>query len=318
MIPGVYASLCTPFTAEGALDLGGLTALVRFGLEGRAGGFLCNAIAGEVGQLTAAERRSVARTVVEEVAGRVPVIVGLSPVDDRKTALAMARHARDAGADCLLVPARSRPTGPSSSTDLVSGLAHDLDIEIMVQEAPRYSGAGYGLEGLKLLAATLADPLIVKIEGGDWELGRVRAALGETASTWGGDGGMYLLECLRGGAAGVIPGVEVIDRLVLAYRAEESGASVEAEAVLASVLPYLVFAMQSQARYVASAKWVLHDRGLIGSVASRVPGVALSAGQMTALARAFGQFDTRGLRRRRLRGRLALLARAAVCEGMSS
>ena len=63
MIPGVYASLCTPFTTEGALDLGGLAALVRFGLEGQASGFLCNAIAGEVGQLTAAERRSVASTV---------------------------------------------------------------------------------------------------------------------------------------------------------------------------------------------------------------------------------------------------------------
>jgi 4-hydroxy-tetrahydrodipicolinate synthase len=302
MIPGLFASLCTPFTSTGEVDLEGLGAVVRFGLESGAEGFLCTAIAGEVAELNADERRLVALTVLEEVAGRVPVIVGVAR-DDDEAAVSLARAAEQAGAACVLVPAPPGPQDSSPGMDLVTVLARSVGTELMVQEAPRYAEARYGISALRHLVETLPVPPHVKVEGGPSELERAREALGETIPTWGGDGGLYLLDCLRAGAVGVIPGVEIIDRLLAAYKAgssdprngkAEADGDSGADEILYELLPYLVFAMQSQAQYVACAKWVLHHRGLIASTAARVQGAVLGERQSRALGRYFSLATGKG------------------------
>jgi dihydrodipicolinate synthase/N-acetylneuraminate lyase len=284
MIGGVYASLCTPFGPGGEIDLDGLASLVRFGLTSGVDGFLVNAIAGEVDELTTDERRATARRVLTEVDTAKAVIVGISTADDDTTALSLAREATDQGAACILIPARSA-NSDVSSVDFAAMLASSVDAEVMVQEAPRYSSASYGLPNLRRLADVLAEPPLIKVEGGGWLLKQVQREIGRGVSTWGGDGGMYLLECVRAGAAGVIPGVEVVDELVAAYLAESAGDPELGDIRLASVLPYLVFAMQSQARYVAAAKWILRRRGLIRSDFARLAGADLSDADTTTLSR---------------------------------
>ena len=292
MIGGLFASLCTPFSPSGDLDLEGLRSIVRFGLESGTDGFLCTALAGEVAELTDEERRAVAATVLEEVAGRVPVIVGVARDDDDKAA-SLARFAAKSGAACILVPARPAPLERPANCEVLELLLSIVGAEIMVQEAPRYSEARYGLTILAQLAETLAVPPHVKVEGGPRQLEEVRAALGDAVPTWGGDGGLYLLDCLRSGAVGVIPGVEVIDWLTAAFRAESSGEADVADEILRSLLPYLVFAMQSQAQYVSCAKWVLHRRGLIDSAAARTPGAALGDSQSGSLSSYFAHIEGR-------------------------
>jgi dihydrodipicolinate synthase/N-acetylneuraminate lyase len=294
MIGGLFASLCTPFAADGEVDLDGLASLVQFGLRSGVDGFLVNAIAGEIDQLTVDERRATARRVLAEVDAAVAVIIGVSAADDEATAVALAREAADEGAACILIPARPG-NGGASSVDFVTKIARSVDVEIMVQEAPRYSQTSYGLTDLRRLAEDLPAPPLIKVEGGGWLLGQVRREVGASISTWGGDGGMYLLECLRAGASGVIPGVEVIDELIVAYRAECSDDHDLGDARLGAVLPYLVFAMQSSARYVASAKWVLHRRGLIGSPVARLSGAILPDGDAKILSRLIDRLELGGI-----------------------
>ena len=95
---GIYVIVVTPFTDALGLDEAGLRATVRFCLDAGVHGLVSPANASEVGYLSDAERRRVAEIVVEEAAGRVPVVVGVSSAHARLSA-AFAAHAEAIGAE---------------------------------------------------------------------------------------------------------------------------------------------------------------------------------------------------------------------------
>lgn len=97
---GVVVPILTPLRPDGRPDPGAVRRLVGFLLDAGAHGIWALGTTGEFALLDAGQRAEVARAVVEEVAGRVPVVVN---VGDSGTALAL-RHAAaavDAGADYL-------------------------------------------------------------------------------------------------------------------------------------------------------------------------------------------------------------------------
>jgi dihydrodipicolinate synthase/N-acetylneuraminate lyase len=283
-----YASLCTPFDAGGRVDLPAIAALVDFGLSHGAEGFLCTALAGEVDQLTHSERREVMRTVLGTVDERVPVIVGLGsgPLAD---ALRLGREAEAYGAGAVMFPALAEWKGvESEALRAVEALAEAASIDLMLQEAPSYSPARFGWSVLGRAADRY--PISIKLEGGSRALEDARRLI--DVPLWGGDGGLYLLECMRAGAVGVIPGVEIIDTLARAQALELDGLGRDADELHDRALPYLVLAMQSLGSYVASAKRVLVARGVLRSAETRLPGSELSARAAAAVDRAYALIAT--------------------------
>lgn len=94
---GAWPALVTPAAADGGVDLTVLRALVAYLAEKRVDGlYLCGST-GEGLLLSAGDRRSVVETVMDEVGGRVPVIVHVGSVSTREAAR-LARHAREQGA----------------------------------------------------------------------------------------------------------------------------------------------------------------------------------------------------------------------------
>lgn len=75
-ISGVIPAMVTPMTASGDPDEAGLRALVRHLLGQGVNGIFTLGSSGEFTLLTAADRARVAGIVADEVAGRVPVLVG--------------------------------------------------------------------------------------------------------------------------------------------------------------------------------------------------------------------------------------------------
>ena len=87
---------------------------------------------------------------------------------------------------------------------------------------------------------------------------------------------MYLLDCIRSGAAGIIPGVDLVDVLVGVYEAEARGEQALADERLREILPMLVFEMQhSIDHYNACAKQILVRRGVLEHAGLRPPAAAL-------------------------------------------
>ena len=71
---GVYPILVTPFNEDSQIDEESLRRLIDFNLDARVHG-LGVALGSEVYKLTEAERAWMTRVVVDQVAGRVPVVI---------------------------------------------------------------------------------------------------------------------------------------------------------------------------------------------------------------------------------------------------
>ena len=99
---GVYPAATTQFAADLSIDMEatrkGLDALIRDGVHG----LILMGTCGENNSLDADEKRAVLAAARETVAGRVPIVVGVSELTSRKAA-DFARDAEKLGADALMV-----------------------------------------------------------------------------------------------------------------------------------------------------------------------------------------------------------------------
>ncbi|WP_185035526.1 dihydrodipicolinate synthase family protein [Streptomyces candidus] len=103
----VVAIPVTPFAADGSIDRDAFRATLRRLLDGGVRTVTPNGNTGEFYTLDPDERRLVTELTLQETKGRAAVIVGVG--HDLPTAKADARHARDAGADMIMV---HQPTHP--------------------------------------------------------------------------------------------------------------------------------------------------------------------------------------------------------------
>jgi N-acetylneuraminate lyase len=97
---GVWPALLTPLTANDEVNIPALHRLLDYVLgAGMYGVYLCGS-SGEAVLLSPEERMCLAEATVSHVAGQVPVMVHVGAASTRD-AVALARHARDIGADAV-------------------------------------------------------------------------------------------------------------------------------------------------------------------------------------------------------------------------
>jgi 5-dehydro-4-deoxyglucarate dehydratase len=110
VLDGVLFFPVTPFAADGAVDTGVLAEHLRRGLAAGPGGVFAACGTGEFHALAPEEYEDVIRTAVKVTDHRVPVFAGAG--GPLPTAARMARLARDAGADGLLLMPPYLVAGP--------------------------------------------------------------------------------------------------------------------------------------------------------------------------------------------------------------
>jgi 4-hydroxy-tetrahydrodipicolinate synthase len=250
--------------------------VVRFAIDAGAHGLVAFGLAGEVLKLHAAERRQLTDVIVEEAGGRVPVFVGAG-AESVTASCELAGHAEAAGASCVVLPAPvSARLGGNELVEYFAEIAGCVSVPVMIQDAPAYLGQAVGPDTVRRVADRAPNVRLVKLEAGPAELSRWIEALGGELSVWGGDAGMYQLDCLRIGAAGIIPGVDLVDLLVEIYEAEAAGKSARADELFRRVLPMIVFEIQhSIDHFNACAKHVLVRRGVLSIARLREPAAQL-------------------------------------------
>jgi len=282
----VYPAICTPFTAEGDVDLDAQRRVARFALDCGSHGIVAFGLAGEVLKLSPDERRALTDVIVDEVAGSVPVFIGAGAPSIRAS-VELARHAEQAGADCIVLPApMGGSVGEAALVDYFVRVASSVSIPVMIQDAPAYLGVGLGPELVRRIGAAAENVRLVKLEAGPVEIVDWMVSLGDEFAIWGGDGGIYLLDCVRSGAAGIIPGGDLVDRLVDVYEADARGESSLADERFREILPVLVFEMQhSIDHYNTCAKHVLVRRGVLENPGLRPPAATFGAVSQTLLDR---------------------------------
>jgi 4-hydroxy-tetrahydrodipicolinate synthase len=175
---GYWPAAPTPFTADGALDEGAWRALLRLYAAQGVHGVLVNGSTGEWFSQTPAERRRVTEIAVREVAGRFPVVVGVTAYTPDE-AIGLARHAAETGADGLLAtpPPYVHP-GPEEIVAFYDRVSSATDLPFMVYNWPR--GVAVDISAHPGLTGRLADldnVVAIKDSTGDWlrMLGTVEA-----------------------------------------------------------------------------------------------------------------------------------------------
>jgi 4-hydroxy-tetrahydrodipicolinate synthase len=280
---GVFPSLCTPFDAEGQLDVAGQRAVARFALDAGAHGLLCLGLAGEVGKLASGERMDAAQAIIDEASADRPVLVGVTAAS-LPASLELAAHAAASGAAGIVVAPPPAPgLGDQELVDFLVAVALETSLPVLIQDAPEYLPVRLSPEIVRDAAEKAPTIKGVKLEAGPEGIERWRSALGDDLLVFGGNGGLYMLDCLRAGACGVMPGVDTVDVQVKVYEAEATGDRREAERLFWPLLPMLVFEMQSIDHYNACAKHVLRLRGVDIGTALRSPAPVISPSSLNRL-----------------------------------
>jgi dihydrodipicolinate synthase/N-acetylneuraminate lyase len=272
---GVFAIPVTPFDDGGDLDVASLRRCVDFCIQAGAHGIVAPVNASEFFTLTEGERKRVVEVVVEQTAGRRPVVAGVTGASTR-IAVEMARHAAGAGADAVIaMPPYVRHPGAEEIVEFYGELARAANVPVWIQDyvAPMGTPMAPPLLARLLREIPGVDYLKEETQFAPLVMTQVRALAGDALKgMMGGMAGRYLLEEYRRGARGTMPACEVTDAHVAVWNALEAGREDEARLLFAQLLPLLnIEAMYSFTAY----KEVLYRRGVIATPRTRAPGAAV-------------------------------------------
>jgi len=208
---GVFTALVTPFLG-GALDESAFAALVERQIAAGVHGLVPVGTTGESATLSHAEHRRVVSLTVEIAAARVPVIAGAGS-NSTEEAIALARHAKAAGADAALVvtPYYNRPSQEGLFLHY-SAIAAAVDLPIVIYNVPSRTSVDIANDTLARLSKV---PNIVGIKDATGDMGRAslqRLVCGEAWTMLSGDDPSALGYMAHGGhgcisvTANVAPG----------------------------------------------------------------------------------------------------------------
>jgi len=143
---GYWPACPTPFHQDGSYDPESHRALLELYLELGVHGVLINGTTGEWFSQTADERRLVAETAIDQVAGRVPVVVGCAAYTAREAA-EIGRHAIAAGAAGVeSTPPPYAKTYDDETVAYYEDLASGVDGPILVYNWPHGTAIDIGPE----------------------------------------------------------------------------------------------------------------------------------------------------------------------------
>lgn len=272
---GIFPILQTPFDESGALDLDSLRSEVAFCLRADVHGVVIPANASEFFALSDAERMQVSEIALEEVRGRVPVIISVNGVSTQ-AAVAFTKHAIAHGADGVMaLPPYVRRPGESGVHAYYEAVATAAaGRPVIVQNAEPPLGTPLSVPSLVKLLERAPGIRYVKEEvspAGHRTSALMSAAGARLDGVFGGLNGIWLLGELDRGACGNMPNCALTDVQVQIYNLYRDGRRAEAEALHLRLLPLLVLGSQYG---VAFAKEVLWRRGVVRTKVARDPQAA--------------------------------------------
>ncbi|MGN6242439.1 MAG: dihydrodipicolinate synthase family protein [Motilibacteraceae bacterium] len=266
-LAGTWFVSPTPFTADGAVDPAGLSAIADACASWGVDGITALGVMGEVSSLTDEERDLVVRTLVEASAGRVPVAVGCSAPSPSLTAKRI-RRAAELGAAAAMV---SAPT-LLKDTDQIGGFfasaCGDSPVPVIVQDEPAATGVPLPVSAL-LAALDACGSSTVKLEDPPTppKISRLLAARPGLA-VFGGLGGVSAYGELRRGACGTMTGFAFPEVLRALRLAVAGGELAVAARIFDRYLPYISFEGQVGVG-LGIRKEMLRRRGVIADARTR-------------------------------------------------
>ncbi|MEI6704603.1 MAG: 4-hydroxy-tetrahydrodipicolinate synthase, partial [Deltaproteobacteria bacterium] len=203
MFKGSIVAIVTPFKKDGTVDFEKLRELVEFQIENGTDGIVPCGTTGEASTLDYDEHLAVIKTVVDQVAKRVPVIAGTGS-NCTAEAIEMTQKAKDVGANgaLLVTPYYNKPTQEGLYRHYMA-VADAVTLPQILYNVP-------GRTGINLLPETVArlaphgNIVAIKEATGSLQQGsEVIALCGDQISVFSGDD-FITFPMMACGAKGVI------------------------------------------------------------------------------------------------------------------
>ena len=273
-LTGVVPVVPTIFRDDESVDLEGTARVVDYLIDGEVDGLCLLANYSEQFSLTDAERDTIARTLLEHVAGRVPVIVTTSHYSAR-VAARRSRAAQDMGAAVvMLMPpffgAALTVPGPAV-IEYFRQVTDAIDIPVMVQDAP-LSPTPLPVSLLIDLVNQVPQVQYAKVEvpqAAD-KLEALIGALGDSLpGPFDGEESVTLIPDLDAGAMGTMPSSMVPAELGQIVRRYLSGDRAGAVHAYEDLLPLIHF--ENRQCGLRAQKILLAEGGIVASDRTRAP-----------------------------------------------
>jgi len=271
---GVFPVVPTTFTDAGELDLASQKRCVDFMIDAGSDGLAILANFSEQFVLADDERELLTRTILEHVAGRVPVIVTTTHYSTRVT-VARSKLAQAAGAAMIMVmPPYHGATiraGEPAIEAYFRQLSDAIDVPIMIQDAP-VAGTPLSATFLARLATDIEHVAYFKIEtaGAAAKL-RELIRLGGDAieGPWDGEEAITLWPDLEAGATGSMTGGGYPDGMAPIVRDYLAGRRDAARERYERWLPLINY--ENRQCGLLACKALMKEGGVIASDAPRHP-----------------------------------------------
>ncbi len=152
MFSGSLVALITPMRDDGSVDEKAYAAFVDWQIKEGTRAVVPVGTTGESPTLSHAEHRRAVEIAIEVAKGRVPVIAGAGS-NSTEEAIALTRHAKEAGADAALVvtPYYNKPTQEGLFLHY-SAIADAVDLPIIIYNIPPRSVVDMSVETMARLA----------------------------------------------------------------------------------------------------------------------------------------------------------------------
>ena len=297
-IRGVIPAIVTPIDASGNVDLAATARLTRWLVDSGVHGIMTTGGTGEFPHLDRDERRELTRAVVQETAGKVPVIAGTAACSTRE-ALLLCEDAASVGADAVIsVPPYYFPLPDAAIASFFNVLADCSSLPVFAYNNPLYTGNAMSPA---LIADVLSHDNVVGLKQSSSDLGQlveviheVRVVRGLSRALFTGVDSQFAAAVAIGAdgiystASGIIPAAIV--RLYSLAAAPDPKAAAELQLELQPLNRFLEY----DPGYVAPAKEALRMLGIeVGD--PRAPLPRLTPDERSRLTAALSQLGAMGL-----------------------
>ncbi len=293
---GVFVIAVTPFHRDGSIDMESCDRMVDFYLDAGATGLTVLGMMGEAPKLTVEESQAVVRRILARVAGRVPVVVGVSAAGFAQIETLAAMVMDDGASAVMIAPPGSLRTDDQIVTYYTQAAEVIGEAPFVLQDFPLATGVQIAPRVIARIVRDLPGCVCLKHE--DWpgleKISTLRSDgfLDRHISILCGNGGLFLPEEMARGADGAMTGFAYPEMMVSVVQHHASGAMDRAQDIFDAYLPLARFEQQPGLG-LAVRKYVLAKRGIIADPALRRPGVPLSAASRAEVDRLIGRQEKR-------------------------
>jgi 4-hydroxy-tetrahydrodipicolinate synthase len=271
---GVFPVAPTIFHENGQLDIEGQKRAIDFMIDAGSDGICILANFSEQFVLSDDERETVMTTVLDHVAGRVPIIVTTSHFSSDICA-ERSRRAQEAGAAMVMIMppfyGATLRVSEAGIYDFFRRVSDAISIPIMIQDAPM-AGTSLSAPFLARMAKEIPNVSYFKIEvAGTATKLRDLIALGgdDIEGPWDGEEAITLMADLDAGATGAMTGGAYPDGIRQIIDPYFAGNREEAAAAYERWLPLINY--ENRQCGLLAAKVLMKEGGIIGSDAVRHP-----------------------------------------------